>query len=174
MKKERSAFQRKIDQICRVVFLTEEGKPKSTLLIYSFSLGLLFLALIMISYWVLVDPLEKAFASSPAWVRNIFEYIVPAIAGCIPCVALSFAFKQRMNMVPAAFAWVFFIAVIAMVTMIFMVDPSDWATEYKLFLAIAGIPMLVSSLVGIVASQIVYRRRMKAREAHIAKYSSRR
>ena len=174
MKKERSAFQRKIDQICRVVFLTEEGKPKSTLLIYSFSLALLFLALIMISYWVLLEPLERAFASSPVWVRNTVEYLVPAIVGCIPCVALSFAFKVRMNMVPAAFAWVFFIAMIAMVTMIFMVDPSDWVMEYKLFLAIAGIPMLVSAFLGIVASQIVYRRRLKAREAQIAKYSSRR
>ncbi|MBQ5365039.1 MAG: hypothetical protein IIU49_03105 [Spirochaetales bacterium] len=46
--KEGSAFQRRIDRICRVVFLTEEGKPKSTLLIYSFSLSLLFIVVIMV------------------------------------------------------------------------------------------------------------------------------
>lgn len=171
MKKERSAFQRKIDQICRVVFLTEEGKPKSTLLIYSFSLSLLFIAVIMISYWVLLEPLEKTFASSPVWVRNLVEYTVPAIVGCIPCVALSFAFRERMNMVPAAFAWVLVIALISMVTMTFMVDPADWATEYKLFLAIAGIPMLLSSILGVAASQVVYRRRRKALEARLERYS---
>ena len=172
MKKERSAFQCRIDQICRVVFLTEEGKPKSTLLIYSFSLALLFIVLIMISYWVLLEPLENAFAASPVWVRNLVEYIVPAIAGCIPCVALSFAFRERMNMVPAAFAWVALIALIAMVTMVFMVDPTDWGTEYKLFLAIVGIPMVVSAVLGITASQVVYRRRRRALQARMEKYSN--
>ena len=39
---EKGRLSRKIDQICRVIFLTEDGKPKSTTLIYSFSLSLVF------------------------------------------------------------------------------------------------------------------------------------
>ena len=174
MAKERSSFQRKIDHICRVVFLTEEGKPKSTILIYSFSLSLLFIVVFLISYWMLLEPLEKALQSSSVVLRNIVEYTVPAIAGCIPCVALSFAFKVRMNMVPAAFTWLCVIDVIMFVTMAFMVDMSDWATEYGLFMAITGVPMLLSALLGTVASQVVYRRRKKALETRMEKYSSRR
>ena len=174
MAKERSAFQRKIDHICRVVFLTEEGKPKSTVLIYSFSLSLLFIVVFLVSYWMLLEPLEKALQSSSVVLRNIVEYTVPAIAGCIPCVALSFAFKVRMNMVPAAFTWLCGIDVIMFVTMAFMVDMSDWATEYVLFMAITGVPMLLSALLGTVASQVVYRRRKKALETRMEKYSSRR
>ena len=174
MAKERSAFQRKIDHICRVVFLTEEGKPKSTVLIYSFSLSLLFIVVFLVSYWMLLEPLEKALQSSSVVLRNIVEYTVPAIAGCIPCVALSFAFKVRMNMVPAAFTWLCVIDVIMFVTMAFMVYMSDWATEYGLFMAITGVPMLLSALLGTVASQVVYRRRKKALETRMEKYSSRR
>ena len=174
MAKERSAFQRKIDHICRVVFLTEEGKPKSTVLIYSFSLSLLFIVVFLVSYWMLLEPLEKALQSSSVVLRNIVEYTIPAVVGCIPCVALSFAFKVRMNMVPAAFTWLCVIDVIMFVTMAFMVDMSDWATEYGLFMAITGVPMLLSALLGTVASQVVYRRRKKALETRMEKYSSRR
>ena len=102
------------------------------------------------------------------------EYTIPAVVGCIPCVALSFAFKERMNMVPAAFTWLCVIDLIMFVTMVFTVDKSDWATEYGLFLAIVGIPMLLSAVLGTVASQVVYRRRSKARELRMEKYSSRR
>ena len=82
MAKERSSFQRKIDHICRVVFLTEEGKPKSTILIYSFSLSLLFIVVFLISYWLLLEPLEMALQKSPVVVRNIVEYTIPAVVGC--------------------------------------------------------------------------------------------
>ena len=172
-RKERSGFQRKIDNICRVVFLTEEGKPKSTTLIYSFSLSLLFVAILLVCYWLLLDPLENAFSESPVIVRNIVEYLVPAIVGCLPCVALSFAFKEKMNVVPAAFTWVGIIALIMIISMIFMVDKSDWATEYALFMAIVGIPMLLSATIGITASQIVCRKRMADRQSRLEKYSRR-
>jgi len=59
-----------------------------------------------------------------------------------------------------------------MVTMVFMVDPTDWGTEYKLFLAIVGIPMVVSAVLGITASQVVYRRRRRAFQARMEKYSN--
>lgn len=170
MKKERSAFQRRIDQICRVVFLTEEGKPKSTLLIYSFSLSLLFIVVFLVSYWLLLEPLEMAFESSAVWLRNIVEYTVPAVVGCIPCVGLSFAFREKLNMVPAAFAWMCVIVLIVLVTMLFMVDPADMATEYGLFMAIAGVPALLSAGLGTVASQVVYRRR--AFESRMKKYGA--
>ena len=172
MAKDRSAFQQKVDRICRVVFLTEEGKPKSPTLIYSFSLSLLFIVVFLISYWLLLEPLERAFASSPVWLRNIVEYTVPAMVGCIPCVGLSFAFKEKKNIVPAAFTWMCVIGVIALVTMVFMVDPEDRAFEYGLFLAITGIPMMLSAVMGTVASQVVYRLRKRAQEERLEKYSS--
>ncbi|MBP5163167.1 MAG: hypothetical protein ILP16_09375 [Spirochaetales bacterium] len=172
--KERSSFQRKVDHICRVIFLTEEGKPKSTLLIYSFSLALLFIVVFLVSYWLLLEPLEMALSGSSVVMRNIVEYTVPALVGCIPCVALSFAFKERMNMVPAAFTWLCVIDLIMFVTMIFMVDRSDWVTEYRLFLAIVGLPMLISAVLGTVASQVVYRRRKRSFDLRMEKYSPRR
>ena len=172
--KEKSRLSEKIDRICKVVFLTEEGKPKSPTLVYSFSLSLLFIAVVLVSYLFLLEPLERAFAESSVALRNVVEYSVPALAACIPCVALSFAFREKMNIVPAAFTWMCIIALIMVVTMVFIVDRSDWKTEYALFMAIAGAPMIMSSVIGALASQIVFRRRLAARDMRLEKYSSRR
>ena len=171
-KGEKGQFSRKIDQICQAVFLTESGKPKSALLIYSFSLALLFIAVFIVSYMLLLEPLEMAFQSRSVFVRNLVEYSVPAIIGCIPCLALSFAFRERKNMVAASFTWVDVIVVIMFLTMVFMVDKADWATEYRFFLAILGLPMLISAVLGTVGSQVIYRKRRRAEALRMEKYSS--
>lgn len=163
-KKEKSAFSRKVDEICRVVFLTEEGRPKSTLLVYSFSLALLFIAVYMISYVFLVDVIERMLANSSVVIRNIFEYLVPGILVSIPCVALSYLCKKKMNMVAAAYSWMDLIVILAFFGMTFTADKSDWATDYSLFLMIVGIPMLVSAISGTIGSQIIYRKRVAAFE----------
>ena len=87
--KERGGLSGKIDHICRVIFLTEEGKPKSTTLIYSFSLSLVFSILLLLCYLLLVDPIELGFTNSPVWVRQVLEYLVPGLLGVALCVSLS-------------------------------------------------------------------------------------
>ncbi len=173
--KERSKLSRKIDEICRVVFLTEEGKPKSTTLVYSFSLALVFIVVILVGYVLLIDPIELGLEGSPVWVRQVLEYLVPGLVCVALCTALSFAFrkKERFNLVAAAFTWVDIIVAIMLVTMMFTVDSSDWGTEYGLFMAVAGIPMLVSAVLGTVASQIVYRKRKASYDQRMKGYSTR-
>ncbi len=171
-KEDRGQLSRKVDRICQAIFLTENGKPKSALLIYSFSLALLFVVVFIASYMLLLEPLEMAFQNKSVFVRNLVEYSIPAIIGCLPCLALSFAFRERKNMVAASFTWFDVIVIIMFVTMAFMVDKSDWATEYRLFLNILGLPMLISALLGTVGSQVIYRRRRRAEALRMEKNSS--
>ncbi|MBR2282626.1 MAG: hypothetical protein IJ863_08395 [Spirochaetales bacterium] len=173
--KERSKLSRRIDEICRVVFLTEEGKPKSTTLVYSFSLALLFIAVTLISYMLLVDPIEKGLARSPVRVRQVLEYLVPGLVATVLDTALSFAFRkrERMGLVAAAYTWVDIVVLMMVITMMFTVDGTDWATEYGLFMAVSGIPMLVSAVLGTVASQVVYRRRKASYDRRMKSYASR-
>lgn len=172
--KERGGLSGKIDHICRVIFLTEEGKPKSTTLIYSFSLSLVFSILLLLCYLLLVDPIELGFTNSPVWVRQVLEYLVPGLLGVALCVSLSFALKKRekMGLVAAAFTWVDIITVLMIVSMMFIVDRTDWKTEYSLFMMIAGIPMLVSAVLGTVASQVVYRKRIESYDRRLQAYAS--
>ncbi len=171
-KREKGQLSRKVDQICQAIFLTENGKPKSALLIYSFSLALLFIVVFIVSYMLLLEPLEMAFKNMSVFVRNLVEYTIPALVGCIPCLSLSFAFRERKNMVAASFSWLDVIVIIMFVTMAFMVDKGDWATEYRLFLTVLGLPMLISAVLGTVGSQVIYRKRRRAEALRMEKYSS--
>jgi len=162
-KKERGSLSGKIDGIFRSIFFPGDGKSRSTLLLYSFCLSLAFIAVFVSSYAVLLSALETAFQNSSVTVRNIVEYSVPAIVGCIPCLALSFAFRRdKMIMVPMAFIWVSVITFIMCVTMIFAADKNNWKTEYGMFMTLIGLPMIISSALGTIGSQIIFNIRRKA------------
>ena len=165
MAKERSALQRKIDQFLRVLFLDEKGAPKSASLLYSFLLAILFVLVYLAAYLLLLDPLEKLFSGASVAVRNFTQYLLPAVAGSVPCVALYFAFPKQKQIVPYAFLWMAVLLVSIMLFELLLIDWSDAWTEYSLFLVIVAVPLAVSVLCGGVPATLLYRRDMiKARE----------
>lgn len=161
--KERNRLSGKIDNIFSSIFSPEDGRSKSAVLLYSFCLSLLFIVVFVAAYLILVDPLETMFQAGSEAVRNMVEYTFPAIAACIPCLALSFAFKRdKMSIVPLAFIWICVITLIMCVTMAFAADKSNWRIEYGLFLKLIGLPMIISAVLGTIGSQIIFRIRNKA------------
>ena len=165
MAKERSAIQRKIDQFLRVLFLDEKGAPKSAVLLYSFLLAILFVLIYLAAYLLLLDPLEQLCSGASVAARNIIQYLVPAIAGSVPCVALYFAFPKKKQLVPYAFLWMVALLVAIMLFELLLIDWSDAWTDYQLFLVILAIPLAVSILCGGIPATLLYRKDMKkARE----------
>ena len=165
MAKERSAIQRKIDQFLRVLFLDEKGAPKSAVLLYSFLLAILFVLIYLAAYLLLLDPLEQLCSGASVAARNIIQYLVPAIAGSVPCVALYFAFPKKKQLVPYAFLWMVALLVAIMLVELLLIDWSDAWTDYQLFLVILAIPLAVSILCGGIPATLLYRKDMKkARE----------
>ncbi len=165
MSKERSALQRRIDQFLRVLFLDEKGAPKSAVLLYSFLLAILFVLIYLAAYLLLLDPLESLFSGSSVAVRNIVQYLLPAIAGSIPCIAMYFAFPKQRQLVPYAFLWMLVLLIAIMLFELLLIDWSDAWTEYQLFLVILAIPLAVSILCGGIPATLLYRKdRKKARE----------
>ena len=161
MAKERSALQRKIDQFLRVLFLDEKGAPKSAVLLYSFLLAIFFVLIYLAAYLILLDPLENLFSGASVAVRNIVQYLIPAVAGSIPCVALYFAFPKQKQIVPYAFLWMAVLLIAVMIFELLLIDWSDAWTEYQLFLVILAIPLAVSVLCGGIPATFLYRRDMK-------------
>ena len=160
MAKEQSKLSRKIDQVCRTLFLTEEGKPKSASMLYSFCLGLLFIAVYITAYMLLIDVFEKAFAECSVTFRNLAETILPGLIGSIPCVALMFLLKTKKSLVPAAYVWIAILTVGIFIAMIFIAEDK---VDYQLFWAIVGAPLLVCVISGGLVSFFLYRK-MKAKE----------
>ncbi len=155
---EKSKFQKKLDQWSRAIFLTKEGKPKSATLLYSFALALLFIIVYGAAYVLLTPVLENALSTSSAGVRNLAEIVLPAIAGSIPCVVLSFAFRTRRELVPQAYLW---LAVFLVLMLLFMALLAGSWDVYRVFLFTLALPFAVSLVIGGGAAWLIWRRRVK-------------
>lgn len=166
MAKERSKLQRRIDAFTRVLFLDENGKPKSATFLYSFLLAILFGVIYAASYLLLLDVLNNAFGALPVFWQNVLQFLIPAIVGSIPCVLSFFLFRdENKRLVPDAYLWLLALLVLFMLAALLLIDWSDAATEYGLFWMLLGLPMLVSALVGGIPAFLLYRVELKKRKA---------
>ena len=168
MAKDRSKFQRKLDGFLRGLFFEENGKPKSAAFLYAFLLAVLFMFVCVLSFLLLLEPLEKAFAGASVTVRNIVEYTVPALVGSGICLLLTFKRDKRKLV---ASAYLFMAGLFAAVCLfeLFVIDWSDPATEYGLFMAVLGLPALACVVSGGVPALLIYRRELKRQAEEEAK-----
>ena len=162
---KRSELQRKLDGFMRGLFFEESGRPTSASFLYSFLLALLFILLYALSYLLLLDPLETAFRGSSTAVRNLVEYLVPALAGSAACLAILLLLGEKRSLAAGAYLWMGALLLGMMLFELFLIDWSDARTEYGLFMAILGIPGLVSVLSGGIPALLLCRRARERREA---------
>ncbi|MBR0082256.1 MAG: hypothetical protein IJP98_05920 [Clostridia bacterium] len=173
MAKTKSKFQQKLDGFLRVLFLDENGKPKSATVLYSFLLAVLFIGLYAAAYLLLLDPLEAAFASLPTWLRNVAEYAIPAIVGSVVPVVLALLLKKQQRLVPCAFLWMAGLFAAMCLAELVLIDWSDAATEYALFFVLLGLPSLLSIVFGGVPVALLYRRALRRQAAEAQKAPTR-
>lgn len=130
---KQGSFRKKLDRFWAALFLTPEGKPKSAVLLYSFCLSLVYLAVYGIAYYFLIDLIETAFAGSSVAMRNLLQSVVPGLAGTLVCCSLWFAIRDR-RIVPAAYAWLCAFALAALVTMAILSDGEGFRIFLYFFL----------------------------------------
>lgn len=154
-----SNMRNKLDRFWAALFLTPEGRPKSATLLYSFCLSLLFMTVYGICYFFLIDVIENAFTGSTAGMRNVAEAVIPGLAGSLLCCSLWFAFKDK-RLVPAAYIWLTFFAVAALVAMALICE----AEEYSIFIYFFLLIVPTGLITGASFTHYMWGRQMK-REA---------
>ena len=155
-KKGSTGFSQKVDHICRVIFLTEEGKPKSPTLLYSFCLAVVFFVVCLAAYFFGIDLLENALRGSGTSVRNLAEIILPGLAAAIPCALSSYLFRERRNLVCAAYAWM---GIVLVLMALVMIPCCEDLFDYGIFWEMIGFPLLVSVICGGGIATLIYRHR---------------
>ena len=105
---------------------TKDGKPKSSVLVNSFSLSLAVLIVTGLAYWFLIDVIEGIVVDRgcPIWLANTLESLVPALI--VTCVFLSliFLFKNKAY-VFYAYLWNLFYAILFIGAVLLFVDEAD-------------------------------------------------
>lgn len=139
-----TSLRTKLDRFWAALFLTQEGKPKSAVFLYSFCLSLLFAVIYGVLYFFLIDVLETAFAAYSAPVRNLFESVVPGLAGTIVCCSQWYVIRDR-RIVPAAYLWLIVMAAAILITMALLADGESIRIFFYFYLMLVPVGLVSGS-----------------------------
>lgn len=138
--------------------MTENGKVKSTLLLYSFCLCWLFIAVYAGSFALLLDPLNALVSGAPGIVIHVVEAVVPALVGAVVC-ALPWPIIKDKRIIPASYTWIFLLSVACLISMLVMMKDEPEARNLFLQFFVQAVPAPI--LLGGGLSAFLYSRYLK-------------
>ena len=113
---------RRVESFWDAFRLTENGHVKSTLLLNSFCLSILFLAVYGAAFFLLTDPIHAWLALAPRAVENLVSALLPALIGTAIC-ALTHLICHPQTVL-AAYGWLLLLALASLVTMLLLLRRS--------------------------------------------------
>lgn len=154
------ARKKKADRFWAAFLLTEDGKVKSTLLLNSFCLGVVFLAVYIAAFGFLLDPLHALVGGAPTALVNLVEALVPAVVGTGVCGLTWLLFREK-RMLLATYLWLVLLAAACFVTMLLLLGGESQAQLAFLHFFVLFVPAPL--LTGLALSALLYRRYWKCR-----------
>lgn len=144
----------KADKFWSIFLFTKDGKVKNPLIIYSFSLSFVLMAVYGMAYYFLIDPVHFAFSGAPLWLLNLMESLLPGLAGCA-LVCLLQATAREKNYIPVSYLWLSVYALFILAWMMASLETGDDRSLFLgLFLRLVPVPLLA----GGGASWLFYRK----------------
>ena len=133
---------------------TENGKPKSSLVIYTFSLSVLFAAVYALCYEGAIRLLTGPLASLPAWGSNLVISLAASGIGAAVCCAPHRFFRDK-RLVFGGHLWLCGYAAVILAVMGIMMGLTE---EFAAFLIFFGWAVAVPVILGTAASELLFRK----------------
>ncbi len=137
--------------------MTENGHVKSTLLLNSFCLAILFIAVYAVAIFLLTDPIHAWLANGPLFWEQLVSALLPALAGTAVCALTQLVCKPRT--VLAAYLWLAALSAACLVTMLILLRDDSGAI--RLFLQVFALLIPAPLLTGLGCSLWLFRRSVK-------------
>ena len=148
---------RRADSFWNSFQMTENGHVKSTLLLNSFCLAILFVAVYAVVFFLLTDPIHAWFSDGPLLLENLVNALLPALLGTAVCGL--FHFLCQPQTVLAAYLWLLALALACLVTMLILLRDDGGAI--RLFLQVFALLIPAPLLTGLGCSLWLFRRSVK-------------
>ncbi len=153
--KEREEKRReRADRFWGAFQFTENGKPKSSLLVYTFSLSILFAAVYFLCYEGAIRLLTGPLSALPAWGSNLIIALAASAAGAAAC-CLPHRFFRDKRLVFGGHLWLCGYAAAVLAVMLVLMGFTEGFGSFLVFFAWFILP---PAAVGTGASAVLYRR----------------
>lgn len=151
--KERRRKER-ADRFWGAFLFTENGKPKSSLLIYTFCLSFVFAAVYVLCYEGAMRLLTDPLSGWRPWMGNLVIALTASAAGAMLC-CLPHRFFSDKRLVFGGHLWLALYAVAVMVTMLIFLSGTGATGTFMTFF---GWFVVIPVALGTGASALLYRR----------------
>ena len=151
-KKEKWAKREK--KFWKAFLFTEDGKPKSGLLIYTFCMSFLFLAVYIVAFNYLIEWLTPVLAGLPTAVSNLLQSLTVSLVGILIGWLLHMVIKDK-RVIFGTFLWLTFYLILVLVSLLIMLRGTG---TIGLFLNFYLWFMVIPVLTGLAASFGMYKK----------------
>jgi len=131
------------DRFWESFLFTENGKPKSSLMIYTFCLSFVFLAVYVVCFLLMISLQVKLLSSLPAFASNVIVSLLASAAGLLIC-CIPHRFMQDKRLVFGAHLWLLLYAIASLIAMLIMLDGEATNVLLVFFGWFVAIPLAVS------------------------------
>lgn len=154
-KKERKEKWAKREKSFWKAFLfTEDGKPKSGLMVYTFCLSIVFVLLYIGAFNLIINWLSPVTAEWPVFAGNLVQSLAAGVVGVLAALILHRIFSEKRLML-GTYLWLAGYILLVSVAMIFMLGDWEAFVAFLHFFAwFAAIPVAL----GLIVSYFLYRR----------------
>ncbi len=159
-KEKRAAREKKF---WRAFLFTEDGKPKSGLGVYTFCMSFVFLALYIVSFMLLLDPLEPLLTRiSLPFLSNLIGSLICSLVVLLPCWLIH-RFAKDKRLMFGTYLWLGGYGIVVLIAELILLRSDSEAILH--FLSFFGWFMLVPLLTGIPFTYLLCRRDHKPQAA---------
>lgn len=154
-KKERKEKWAKREKNFWKAFLfTEDGKPKSGLMVYTFCLSIVFVLLYIGAFNLIINWLSPVTAEWPVFAGNLVQSLAAGVVGVLVTLILHRIFSEKRLML-GTYLWLAGYILLVSVSMIFMLG--DWEA-FVAFLHFFAWFAVIPVILGLIVSCFLYRR----------------
>ncbi len=156
--------QRRADGFWGAFQFTENGRPKSSLIVYMFSLSILFAAVYFLCYEGAIRLLTEPLSALPAWGANLMLALLASIVGASIC-CLPHRFFRDKRLVFGGHLWLCLYAAAVLVIMLVLLGFTEGFASFLIFFGWFIVPPVG---LGTFASALLYKRDREKQTQHEA------
>lgn len=138
----------------KAFLFTEDGKPKSGLMVYTFCLSIVFVLLYIGAFNLVITWLTPVTAEWPVFAGNLVQSLAAGAVGILAALILHRIFSDKRLML-GTYLWLGAYAVLVCVSMLFMLGDREAFTAFLHFFAwFVAVPVIL----GLIVAYLLYRR----------------
>lgn len=145
------------DRFWGAFLFTENGKPKSSLMVYTFCLSFAFTAVYVLCYQGAIECLTAPLSALEAWTSNLIISVIASAVGVVLC-CLPHRFFRDKRLVFGGHLWLALYAMAILITMLILLGGAEGTGAFLTFFGwFIAIPVAAGNVVSGLLARKDYR-----------------